>query len=85
MSPELISVQAKLQKVYDDQRANVVALTAPQLDELIHRSEEIRLNTSHGYLLRVSAEINRAAATLELERRNEKPTRPTSPNTTGGS
>jgi len=85
MNPELKETQVKLQKVFDEQKVRVSILTIPQLEELLHRSEEIRLNPSQGYLLRVSAEINRAAATLELEKRNEqKPIKPTSIDSSGG-
>jgi hypothetical protein len=86
MNPELEGIQGQLQRVYNEHRIRVSTFTTPNLEELLHRSEEIRFNPSHKYLLRVSAEINRAAATLELEKRNEqKPIRPTSIDSSGGS
>ncbi len=65
--PEMIAMQRQVMIMYEKQRADLMGKPTVYLEELLHRSEDRRLD--HTFTVRTAAEINRAACTLLLEER----------------
>lgn len=74
MNPRVTRAAEGLMELYRQERADLKALSVPQLVELEHEMEHLRLNRD--YAIRVGADVVRAAAVMEREHRAGMPGAP---------
>ena len=71
MHPEIVLVQTKVLDLYARQRAYLAGKPVAYVEELLHRSEELR-NNGDTFTVRAAAQINHAACVMILEERRAK-------------